>query len=528
MPLELVDGEETTKHDKWLMGVLGLLLAVGAFLRLYKLGKDSLWFDEIDALMMVALPLRQMFQGLAWHASPPLDYLVLRLISIFGRDETLVRLPAALFGIMAIYVLYRAGRQLAGTAVGLGAAAMLTFSMTAIVYAQEARMYSLFLFLTTVLLWCCGRLIEEPLSWRRWAITALAALLALYTHYYAVLVVAGLGFLWLGLCFWPRWNRALFVRGFGSFGGVAVLFAPWLPTMLEQSARRGGVLGYALAREDYWRVTRHFVSGGATNRYSWFYLFLFACGLVYCLRRKRLVAGLLCAFVVIPALLAYYVPSLSATVTPRNMIFLIPGYLIGIAAGFYALARFVLSIASRQLQPPERAPTLHSITTALTLAGLVVIALGSSMGMLRQYHSNGWWMRDARHDWRLTSQFLQRTMQPGDLVLVDAVRTRYTLSFYLDPLAIEGTNYYDFTYNPANADTGATRFVPVVTQHTSAPVLEEALAAAKTVWVINPAQIDFGSIGVDSTQIVPVEVSNIPVARLPGGSSGENAAAPSE
>jgi mannosyltransferase len=520
--------EKIGVSERWTLGWLGLLLAVGAFLRLSKLGADSLWLDEIDEVTMAALPLRQLLPSLTWHVSPPLEYLVMHLLAPFGRDETLVRLPAALFGIVAIYVLYQAGRRLMGDAAGLGAAALLTFSLTAISYAQEARMYSLFLLLTSLLLWCCAALIEEPLSWRRWGIAGGVAILTLYTHYYAAVTLFGLGVLWLAFCFWPRWNKAMFLRGFATFSAVALLFAPWVPTLLEQRARRAGALEYALPHSDYWWITRQFVSGGVSASWAWFYLFLFGVGLLYCLRRKPLVAGLLVAFTVIPALLVYFVPALAATMTPRNTIGFLPGYLVGVAIGFYALVHLALSLLVRRAGTLQPSPRASVVLFWVTVLGLVALALVPSYQMLRQHRSGmDWWMKGPRTDWRQTAHFLQQAMRPGDLIVTDNIRTRYQLSFYLDPLAIQGTNFYDFTYNPENTTSGANCFIPIIPSHAPPDALAEAMNRSSTIWLVYPEFTPPETPELPVSAFVPVDTDlNIPVARLDRSASPDTVTTP--
>lgn len=492
---------------------IGLLIAIGSFLRLYKLGKDSFWFDEIDQITTAALPFSSLFEGLTWHVSPPLDYIILHFVLSLGRDETLVRLPAALFGIAAIYVLYRAGHILHSVEIGLGAATLLTFSLAAIAYAQEGRMYSLFIFLTSLLLWRCAVLSKNPNSWQQWLITSVVAVFLIYTHYYAVLILFGLGLLWLALSFWPRlpWqarqpqNRALFVRGLLSFSLVGTLFAFWLPTLLVQSARRSGTLSYALAREDYWETLVYYLSGGLRLPFAIFYLLLFAVGFIYCLRQRSLIAGLLMAFTVIPALLAYVVPAISQTVTPRNMLCLLPGYLLGIALGFRFLVEQSLSQLARWQRVAWLQPFLSLFILWLTVVGIAVLALAPSYSMLRQFHDVGWWMKNARTNWRQTADLLMNSMQPGDVILVNNSRARYLLSFYLDPAVISGQTISDFVRQSENHTLAASRYIPILTMTTSVPMLRERLSVASGSFLLSPKPEALQAVGIDPAQLQTVE-----------------------
>jgi len=517
-------------NERWIHSTIGLLIAIGSFLRLYKLGKDSFWFDEIDQITTAALPLRQLFQGLTWHVSPPLDYIILHFVLPLGRDETLVRLPAALFGIAAIYVLYRAGRTLHSVEIGIGAATLLTFSLAAIAYAQEGRMYSLFIFLTSLLLWRCAVLSKNPNSWQQWLMTSVVAVFLIYTHYYAALILFGLGLLWLTLSFWPRWpwqarqprNRALFVRGLLSFSLVGALFAFWVPTLLVQSARRSGALSYALAREDYWQTLVYYLSGGLRLPFAIFYLFLFALGFVYCLRQRsysdpvRLIAGLLMAFTVIPALLAYFVPAISQTVTPRNMLCLLPAYLLGIALGFRFFVEQSLSQLARWRGVAWLQPFLSLFIFWLTVVGIAVLALAPSYSMLRQFHDVGWWMKDARTSWRQTADLLMNSMQPGDVILVNNSRARYLLSFYLDPSVISGQTVSDFVRQSENHTLAGSRYIPILTMTAPVPMLRERLLLASGGFLLSPKPEALQAVGIDPAQLQTVETfNNISVSYSP-------------
>ena len=105
--------------DKYQVPIVGILLCMtlfwGSFLRLYKLGNQSLWIDEGYTINAA--------QGVLAHGHPLLDsgqeytphrlsiYLTAASMKIFGFDPMnpwSARLPHALFGIISIYLIYRA------------------------------------------------------------------------------------------------------------------------------------------------------------------------------------------------------------------------------------------------------------------------------------------------------------------------------------------------------------------------------------------------------------------------------------
>ena len=97
---------------KYSIALLGIVL-VGAFLRVYQLAAQSIWLDEAGTVSMAALSILQIAPATAPAVHPPLYYWILHYwIQVFGTSESAVRLLSALFGVLAIPVIYAVGRQL--------------------------------------------------------------------------------------------------------------------------------------------------------------------------------------------------------------------------------------------------------------------------------------------------------------------------------------------------------------------------------------------------------------------------------
>jgi mannosyltransferase len=176
--------------DPILIGV-GVLVLAGAALRFYGLGHQGFWYDEANTAYLLHHSLGQMLGLLAGNEStPPLYYILAWLWTrAFGIGEAGLRSLSALFGVLVIPVAYLLGRTLATRRVGLVLAALTAFNPLLIWYSQEARSYSLLVLLTALSLLALARyrVSPEPKTVIAWAV---AAILALTTHYYAVLAVA--------------------------------------------------------------------------------------------------------------------------------------------------------------------------------------------------------------------------------------------------------------------------------------------------------------------------------------------------
>jgi mannosyltransferase len=167
---------------------LGLLALLGlaAALRLFELGGEGLWFDEVATAVEAGAPslaesLREARTRDA--ASPPLFPLALHLwVGLAGASPGALRLPGALAGVAGLLGTWACTRRLVGERaawVALALGAGLPFLVR---YAREARAYS-FVFAGAA---CGGLLLAE--LWRRprprsGLAYAAALWLLLATHY---------------------------------------------------------------------------------------------------------------------------------------------------------------------------------------------------------------------------------------------------------------------------------------------------------------------------------------------------------
>lgn len=209
-----------------LIVVFATALAVG--LRFYGLGRQPLWLDEATTASFASRPLWDCIFAEVQH--PPLfNALVHFVIAMFGNSDFAVRAPSAMFGVLTVPLAWLLARRLFpeihGTA---AAAALLTAGSPFLVYlSQEARSYSLFVFLsilaTLAFLRWSGGMNEGPRGGQTKWLSAYACLCAviLYTHYFGVLVL-----LVHELFYW-RHSRVRARAWLVARATVAAAFAPW-------------------------------------------------------------------------------------------------------------------------------------------------------------------------------------------------------------------------------------------------------------------------------------------------------------
>jgi mannosyltransferase len=165
--------------------------------------------------------------------SPPAYYMLLGLwIRVFGDGEAATHSLSLVFSLASIPVAYAAGRSIYDRRTGFVCALLVAVTPYLTYYAQETRMYAFesFLSLVAVLAYVNGVL----RGGRAWAVLLVPTLaLMVYGHNWALFFCVALA---LATVLYAR-SR---LRTFGLVAaGVAVLYLPWVPTLLSQAKHTG-------------------------------------------------------------------------------------------------------------------------------------------------------------------------------------------------------------------------------------------------------------------------------------------------
>jgi mannosyltransferase len=123
---------------QWLPISLILLAATAIFT--YRLGDEGLWIDELYSIRDASYSPVEVYKATQFR---PLYYLLLNFWMRFGSSEVWLRSLSVIAAIVAVFLIYRLARRIAGEAEGLIAAALLSTSTLFINHAQEVRMYAL-------------------------------------------------------------------------------------------------------------------------------------------------------------------------------------------------------------------------------------------------------------------------------------------------------------------------------------------------------------------------------------------------
>ncbi len=244
-PHNLTGAKTAANSAPWIVAIL----CAGTLLRFALISKESLWVDEI-ASWWFATDIGRALAG--ERTNPPLYYVLLHYwIACFGTTEAALRSLSVLPGIASIALVYQLAKRLFSPAVALLAAFYQCISSFQIYYSQEARCFSLLVFLLLSAGLCLWRGLEETqkrirLRWLGGFV--IVATLALYTHFIAIFFLAGFG------AFVLLRRRKSLVPFLASAGIVFALFLPWLITMLKAAAGTGQHRRHLLLKfpQAYW------------------------------------------------------------------------------------------------------------------------------------------------------------------------------------------------------------------------------------------------------------------------------------
>jgi mannosyltransferase len=211
---------------------LSLLLRTRALLA-------GFWIDEGLSVGIASHPLTDIPSVLRLDGSPPLYYMLLHVwVSIFGNGEGETHGMSVGFALLSIPAALWAGRTLGGPRAGWMAAIIAALHPFLTYYAQETRMYTLAVLLSMLATTCFIR--AYALRDRRFiAPFAITAALLIYTHNWGLFVLAGTAAAFLPILRRTGDRRTLLRDAALGYGAVALLFAPWIPTLLFQSAHTG-------------------------------------------------------------------------------------------------------------------------------------------------------------------------------------------------------------------------------------------------------------------------------------------------
>lgn len=170
--------------------ILYVIIFFGIFLRFFKLDSQSIWIDEYITSCFVnnSNILKIFLDTYVNNPHPPLFYMLTYFMTkILGNSEMSLRFISFLFGAMNLFVVYKFMRSFFSEEITFIAMILFTFSSYQIYYCQEARMYSVFLMVSILIIYYFLISIKYN-SFLKYQYIVVS-IIGLYVHVYALLLI---------------------------------------------------------------------------------------------------------------------------------------------------------------------------------------------------------------------------------------------------------------------------------------------------------------------------------------------------
>ena len=406
--------------------LLCAILLLGAALRFYGLGEQCYFHDEIFELHVARRSIPYIIEAVNIHpVHSPLNQFISHYFLFLGQNEFVLRLPAAIWGVLGVWVIYLAGSAFFNRRVGLFSAFLLAISSYHIRYSQEARMYALLVL---------GALLSQYFFWKglqgenkkNWIGYIIATTLALYTHLFAVFIVASQGIFICVRALLNRYSKVKFARSglfWLSLVIIGLLFIPRLIPVAKNTFSQESFLAINVSPPPIARgwsprgvmltdlTTNLILFSGGTGAIFYIYLAFFVIGIEGNLKRYGPATAYLFLTAVLP-FASFYLIKPSRIFAVRYLIFLLPVYYILIAAGVNRLELVFTALYKKLSKKVKYLPVAFYFLA-------VLIFLLAGLRPLKKYYRH--WSypigNRLKYDWRRLDSFLKDHARPGDILI---------------------------------------------------------------------------------------------------------------
>lgn len=365
-----------------------------------------MWFDEVYSWNLSLETPKDIIAITSGDIHPPLFYIVLKgWTNIFSDSVFSMRMLATLLSMFSLLFLFMICKEIKITEKRTIFVLLLyAVSPLNVYYSQEVRMQSLNLFLTIGSTFFFLRFLNNKKNLYGF-IWAIFSALSLYTHYFALLIL----FSQMVILLIKFLQKEIDLK----FGGFAflfsliplILFSPWVPTFLQQSAKgQPWRVGQTFAQvsenyltffreiffSSYWNYENKGVIIGTTVFSFILICFLIASVIKYIIQSDRKKISMIVLF---------FVPSIIAFIISFRQSIIFSRYLSIIAPYLFILCTFfIFRIHKKYISYP-----------------LIAILICASAYGLNINYSNDY----KNNDYRKIEAYLEKNIKPGDNIVVD-------------------------------------------------------------------------------------------------------------
>lgn len=370
---------------------LAAITVLGAVLRLYQIGFNSIWLDEAFSDAYASQSFLTIWQKFPTDVHPPLFYWIEHIFIFFlGHSETALRIFPAICGILAVPVIYFIGKEWIDSKTGLVAATISALSLFSIFYSQDARMYTLTLLFCSFGLYYWLKWRKDKNNWNLAIVTGLFFGLATWSHFYAGIMVAIL----------------IFIDVSRSFRYSVVWFISILP-LVPAGVHMIGQINEAIYTSDIISGQLIWVFGSQNIIGFIGMVTALILGSLWLYREER---DFVIPFILAASLALILIIGLKSNIAFRYFIWLVPFVSVGMASGI-----------------------THTKSRLVSVLLLTLIIVGAGIGL-----SNYYTIPD-KTDWRGAAELFG----PGDTVFVVPEYNTFPMNYYEKDARVIGISSLD-------------------------------------------------------------------------------------
>ncbi|TSC90760.1 MAG: Uncharacterized protein G01um10142_251 [Parcubacteria group bacterium Gr01-1014_2] len=399
-----------------------IIIGIGAFLRLYLIGSESLRLDETQSIWQASHTTEFIHFYMLKNVHLPLHNTFLHFwIALFGFGEASVRTSSAIFGILSLPALYLLSREFLKRKWALVATAIGTISPIWVWYSREVRMYTLLILVTTLSYYFFLRILRTN-KLKYYVFYTLVSLVGIYTHYFFLLVLLTQAVFFLST--WKvDWNSRLTIpkrKILYNFLTAAVIlliaFSPWLYELIR--IHGSGTLAPELGKPtsfniilSFFEFTFGYQPDSVTAALIAFWPLIVLIGFIFLAKRNPINPNvyLMVIGIILPVFLTFMVSILYKPVYLTR-------YLIIITPLYYVFIAWLLAKSKGLSQK--------------VLMTILVVSLGA--GLVNQSASPDIVVKE---DYREATNYLSEKTNPRDIVALAPPYMIYPLQYYYRGLA---------------------------------------------------------------------------------------------
>lgn len=407
-------------------GLIFVLLS-GLILRLFNLTSSSIWHDEGYTMWLVRYNFWDIIVRDFRDVHPPGYYILTKIwVSIFGTSVFAVRFFSLIFSAGIIYLVYKIIKEIWDEQAAFWASLITAFSPFMIRFGQEARMYGVVAFFTTLGTYYLVKFLKEKEN--KYLIPyALSMTVAVYNQYYAFFVII---VHWIIMAtFTPGFFSLNWIKAFKNrinlFNpywwlatiSVFALYLPWFPVAYRQVTRVSGsywikpewitirtIPGNVLQFITYNHLDDLFRWGILGQVFYWLLILVLVFGGIYIFKNqeKRKIAASLFVYGFLPMVLVFTLSKLKTPVYQDR-------YFPFSALGLFAVWGVLISM----------------IKNKYWRYGLITLVIGTLLIGNYIIHN------EVNHQMAQVKKTVELQKRPGDIVLSGELYTFLDGAYYL-------------------------------------------------------------------------------------------------